>query len=42
MATSQFGIVYCIVSSMNTETEPGHRVKGGEMGRIDGKSDLVQ
>jgi len=40
MANSQFGIVYCIVCSVNTK--PGHRVKGGGMEKIDGKSDLVQ
>ena len=41
-ATSQFGTVYRIARSVNTETEAGHTVKGGGMGRIDGESDLVQ
>jgi hypothetical protein len=30
---------YRIVCSVNTETEAGHRIKRGGMGRIDGKSD---
>ena len=42
MATSQFRIVYRILFSVNTETEDGHRVKRGGMGRTDCKSDLVQ
>jgi hypothetical protein len=42
MATSRFGIVYRILFSVHTETEDGHRGKGGGMGRSNCKSDLVQ